>query len=82
MIHKSNWFQHNCFETVHERGGNLLIQQYFYIQGDKAKEPADQGRVFSGPTNYKNYINTPGIQLNSINRGQGDLKHISVADLR
>ena len=42
----------------------------------------DQNEVFKGPTNYKNYINTPGVQVNSINRGQGDKQRISVADLR
>ena len=48
----------------------------------KAKEPVDQSKFFKGPTNYKNYINIPGIQLNSINRGQGDPERISIADLR
>ena len=42
----------------------------------------EQNKILKGPTKYSSYINIPGKQLNSINRGQGDKMKVSVADLR
>ena len=42
----------------------------------------DQNKILKGPTKYSSYINIPGKQLNSINRGQGDPMKVSVADMR
>ena len=43
---------------------------------------ADTTNVFTGPTDYRTFINRPGLQLNSLNRGQGFPGLMSVADLR
>ena len=42
----------------------------------------EQSKILNGPTKYSSYINIPGKQLNSLNRGQGDPVRVSMADLR